>query len=84
MITMRLYKIEREGFRLLRINQAEKDPKPEDGSELKISLSDLGPPQVEIKDDFVRITVRRPSAPLPGGAATQKPAAAAERDDGGQ
>jgi puromycin-sensitive aminopeptidase len=68
MITMRLYKIEREGFRLVRINQAEKDAKAEDGSELKISLSDLGPPQVEIKDDFVRITVRRPSAPLPAAA----------------
>src|SRR5205814_8338909 len=83
MITMRLYKIEREGFRLVRINQAEKDAKPEDGSELKISLSDLGPPQVEVKDDFVRITVRRPSAPLPGGAATEKPAAA-DRNDGDQ
>jgi hypothetical protein len=70
MITMRLYKIDREGFRLVRINQAEKDAKAEDGSELKISLSDLGPPQVEIKDDFVRITVRRPSAPLPGAAAS--------------
>jgi puromycin-sensitive aminopeptidase len=70
MITMRLYKIDREGFRLVRINQAEKDANPEDGSELKISLSDLGPPEVEIKDDFVRITVRRPSAPLPGAAAS--------------
>ena len=65
MITMRLYKVDREGFRLVRINQAEKDAKPEDGTELKISLTDLGPPQVEIKDDFVRVTVRRPSAPLP-------------------
>ena len=83
MITMRLYKIEREGFRLVRINQAEKDAQPEDGTELKISLSDLGPPEVEVKDDFVRITVRRPSAPLPGGAATQKPAAA-DRNDGDQ
>src|SRR5207248_3075490 len=69
MITMRLYKIEREGFRLVRINQAEKDANPEDGSELK--------------DDFVRITVRRPSAPLPGGAATEKPSAA-DRNDGDQ
>ncbi len=68
MITMRLYKIDREGFRLVRINQSEKDAKAEDGSELKISLSDLGPPEVEIKDDFVRITVRRPSAPLPRAA----------------
>jgi hypothetical protein len=81
---MRLYKIEREGFRLVRINQDEKDAKPEDGSELKVSLSDLGPPQVEIKDDFVRITVRRPSAPLPSAAAGAAKAEAAARDDGGE
>ena len=61
MITMRLYRVEREGFRLVRINQAEKDAKPEDGTELKISLSDSGGPDVEIKDDYVRVTVRRPS-----------------------
>jgi hypothetical protein len=61
MITMRLYRVEREGFRLVRINQAEKDAKPEDGTELKISLTDAGGPDVEIKDDYVRVTVRRPS-----------------------
>ncbi len=71
MITMRLYRIEREGFGLVRINQAEKDANPEDGSELKISLTDAGAPDVEIKDDYVRVTVRRPSpslsaAPAPG------------------
>ena len=60
MITMRLYRVEREGFRLVRINQAEKDAKPEDGTELKISLADSGGPDVEIKDDYVRVTVRRP------------------------
>ena len=60
MITMRLYRVEREGFRLVRINQAEKDAKPEDGTELKISLTDSGGPDVEIKDDYVRVTVRRP------------------------
>ena len=61
MITMRLYRVDREGFRLVRINQAEKDAKPDDGTELKISLTDSGGPDVEIKDDYVRVTVRRPS-----------------------
>ena len=61
MITMRLYRVEREGFRLVRINQAEKDAQPEDGTELKISLTDSGGPDVEIKDDYVRVTVRRPT-----------------------
>ncbi len=60
MITMRLYRIDREGFRLVRINQAEKDANPEDGTELKISLTDPGGPDVEIKDDYLRVTVRRP------------------------
>jgi puromycin-sensitive aminopeptidase len=67
MITMRLYRVDREGFRLVRINQAEKDAKAEDGTELKISLADAGGPDVEIKDDYVRVTVRRPeSSPSAG------------------
>jgi hypothetical protein len=70
MITMRLYRVEREGFRLVRINQAEKDAKAEDGTELKISLADSGAPDVEIKDDYVRVTVRRPSQSSSGAAAT--------------
>ncbi len=70
MITMRLYRVEREGFRLVRINQAEKDAKPEDGTELKISLTDSGGPDVEIKDDYVRVTVRRPSQSSSGHSAT--------------
>jgi len=77
MITMKLYKIDREGFRLVRINQDEKDAKPEDGTEIKVSLTDLGPPQVEVKDDYLKVTVRRPSAPLPGAA---KPAGEAPAD----
>ncbi|HZL20338.1 MAG TPA: hypothetical protein VFG23_21575, partial [Polyangia bacterium] len=67
LITMRVYRVNRGGFRLLWINQAEKDPDPKDGSSLKLGLSDLGDPLVEIKDDFVRVTVHRqavgPSAP---------------------
>ena len=70
MITMRLYRVEREGFRLVRINQAEKDAKPEDGTELKISLTDSGGPDVEIKDDYVRVTVRRPDQSSAGHPAT--------------
>jgi hypothetical protein len=67
LITMRVYRVNRDGFRLLWINQAEKDADPKDGSSLKLGLSDLGDPLVEIKDDFVRVTVHRqavgPDAP---------------------
>jgi hypothetical protein len=72
MITMRLYRIDREGFRLVRINQAETDAKPEDGTELKISLTDSGGPDVEIKDDYVRVTVRRPDQSSPAAHSATK------------
>jgi hypothetical protein len=68
LITMRLYRVSRDGFGLLWINQAEKDPDPTDGTSLKIGLSDLGDPLVEIKDDFVRVTVHRPNAEAPAPA----------------
>ncbi len=70
LITMRLYRVSRDGFRLLWINQAEKDADPNDGTSLKLGLSDLGDPQVEIKDDFVRVTVRRSTegSPTPKGS----------------
>ena len=62
MITMRLYRVERDGFRKLWIDQAETNAKASDGTTLKITLSDAGAPQVEVKADFLRVTVRRPSA----------------------
>jgi hypothetical protein len=91
LITMRVYRVNHDGFRLLWINQAEKDADPKDGSSLKLGLSDWGDPLVEIKDDFVRVTVHRPTAspaatgdraskatPAPAGA----PAKAATARDG--
>ncbi len=57
-----------EGFRQLWIYQNENKAKPEDGTVLKVIVCDQGPPEVEIRDDFVRVTIRRPSAgpPEPG------------------
>jgi hypothetical protein len=92
LITMRVYRVNRDGFRLLWINQAEKDADPKDGSSLKLGLSDWGDPLVEIKDDFVRVTIHRqdPSAPAAADHATKAPtrddtpavkAAAPARDD---
>ncbi len=77
LVTMRVYRVNREGFRLLWINQAEKDANPKDGSSLKLGLSDLGDPLVEIKDDFVRVTVHlpAPAAPSHDGATPPKPKA---------
>jgi hypothetical protein len=70
LITMRVYRVGRDGFRLLWIDQAEKDADPEDGTSLKLGLADQVDPLVEIKDDFVRVTVRRP---VPGAAPADRP-----------
>jgi hypothetical protein len=76
LITMRLYRVSRDGFGLLWINQAEKEADPTDGTTLKIGLSDLGDPLVEVKDDFVRVTVHRPNpaaSPATHAPATEHP-----------
>jgi puromycin-sensitive aminopeptidase len=62
LITMKLYRLHRQGFRQLWIYQKEVDAKPEDGTVLKVIVTDPGPPEVEIRDDFVRVTIHRPGA----------------------
>jgi len=76
MITMRYYRLKRDGFHQLWIKQEEAE-----GTTLRVVLEGAYDPQVEIKDDFVRVTVRRPAessaAPAPAPAAAE-PAAAPE------
>jgi hypothetical protein len=57
LITMRFYKIKREGFRNLWILKQEEG----EGTTVKLMLGEATAPQVEIKDDFVRINVRKPA-----------------------
>jgi hypothetical protein len=61
LITMRFYKLKRGGFRQLWIKQESAG-----GTSLKLVLGDATEPQVELKEEFVRVTVRR----LPEGQAT--------------
>lgn len=65
LITMRFYKIRREGLSNLWIKQEEGE-----GTTLRLNLNEATAPQVEIKDDYVRITVRKP-ADLPTSTATE-------------
>ncbi len=65
LITMRFYKIRREGLSNLWIKQEEGE-----GTTLRLNLNEATAPQVEIKDDYVRITVRKP-ADLPASSATE-------------
>jgi hypothetical protein len=60
LITMHLYKIQHYGFRQVWVYQNETNAKAEDGTVLKVIVSDQGPPEVEVHDDFVRVTIHRP------------------------
>ncbi len=68
LITMKLYRLKKHGFRQLWIYQNETDAKPEDGTVLKVIVADPGPPEVEIRDDLVRVTIRDPAAGPPAAA----------------
>ena len=65
LITMKLYRLKKHGFRQLWIYQNETDAKAEDGTVLKVIVTDPGPPEVELRDEFVRVTIRDPAAGPP-------------------
>ena len=54
MISMEFYKIRHDGFLNLWIKHD-----AQQGSSLRVTLSDAANPQVEIQDDFVRVTVQK-------------------------
>jgi hypothetical protein len=60
LITMRVYRLDRAGFRQVWINQAETNARPKDGSSIKIVLGHAVDPEVEIRDDYLRVTIPRP------------------------
>jgi hypothetical protein len=59
MITMRVYNLKHPVFHRVWIDQDEANARPEDGSKLRFILGETYDPQVEITDDFVRVSVRR-------------------------
>jgi hypothetical protein len=67
MITMRYYRIKHDGFRQLWIKQEDGE-----GTTLRVVLDSAYDPLVEIKEDFVRVTVRHPEEAAP--AAAEQPA----------
>jgi hypothetical protein len=56
-----VYNLKHPSFKKLWIDQDEANAQPKDGSKLRLVLSDTFNPQVEITEDFVRITIRRPA-----------------------
>jgi len=63
MVTMKVYNLKHPSFRRIWIDQDEANAQPEDGTKLRVTLSQTLDPQVEITDDFVRVTVRRLEGP---------------------
>lgn len=75
MITMRVYNLKHPSFRRLWIDQDEANAQPENGTKLRVTLSQTLDPQVEITDDFVRVTVRRPEGAGDNADSREEPAA---------
>jgi hypothetical protein len=63
--TMRFYRLDQGGFRALWIFQDENTALPEEGTKLRLTLDVAATPQVDLYDDFVKITIR---GPLESGA----------------
>ena len=60
MVTLRVYSLKHPSFKKVWIDQDEANAQPADGTKLRLILSQTLDPQVEITDDFVRVTIRRP------------------------
>jgi hypothetical protein len=60
LITMRFYRIKRDGFRTLWLKHDDNE-----GTTLRLMMGEVSDPQVDIKDDYVRITIRKPAADTP-------------------
>jgi hypothetical protein len=60
MVTMRVYNLKHPSFKKLWIDQEEANAQPANGTKLRLILSQTFDPQVEINEDFVRVTIRRP------------------------
>jgi hypothetical protein len=60
MVTMRVYTLKHPSFKKLWIDQDEANAQPADGTKLRFIFSQTLDPQVEITEDFVRVTIRRP------------------------
>jgi hypothetical protein len=62
MVTMRVYNLKHPSFKKLWIDQDEANAQPADGTKMRLILGQTLDPQVEITDDFVRVTIRRPDS----------------------
>ena len=80
MVTMRVYNLKHPSFKKLWIDQDEANAQPANGTKLRLILSQTFDPQVEITDDFVRVTIRRPEPAADAPAKKEKTANRAPRN----
>jgi hypothetical protein len=66
--TQRFYKLNKEGFAVLWTDQAETNAKASDGTKLRLVFAEHAVPIVEIRDEFVRVTIARPRPAKPAPA----------------
>jgi hypothetical protein len=78
MITLRVYNLKHPLFKKVWIDQDEANAQPNDGTKLRFILGQTLDPQVEITDDFVRVTVRRPE---PAGDHAEKRGESSSEED---
>jgi len=82
MVTLRVYNMKHPLFRKVWIDQDEANAQPDDGTKLRFVLSpQTYDPQVEITDDFVRVTIRRPESGDGASEHTEKRAEKRERSE---
>lgn len=63
--TLHFNKVHRDGFSVLWIDQAESNPRAADGTKLRLVFNQHAVPDIEIRDEFVRVTIARQLAPKP-------------------
>jgi hypothetical protein len=75
--TLHFNKLNKEGFATLWIDQAETNAKASDGTRLRLVFAEHAVPEVELRDEFVRVTIARPkpARAAPAKAHVEKPEA---------
>jgi hypothetical protein len=85
--TLRYYRLKRQGFLALWVDQAEKNARPSDGTKLRVILAGGIDPEVELRDDFVRVSLARAagaaepsSEPAPSSSSSEDAAGGGDKE----
>jgi hypothetical protein len=79
--TLHFNKLHRDGFSVLWVDQAEANPRAADGTKLRLVFNQHAVPDIEIRDEFVRVTIARQVAPKPEPVEKPEPREAAPTEE---